>query len=113
MAAAGSYFYRDDFQYDEKGAAKHFKQKEVAVVLQKAAAALSAVEDFRKDTLSAAYAELSGELQVSPGKLIPPTRLAVSGRTMGPDLFTMLEVLGKEKVILRLRNAARYIEEKS
>ena len=33
-------------------------------------------------------------------------RLALTGRTASPGLFEVMEVLGKEKVLERMRNAA-------
>jgi glutamyl-tRNA synthetase len=43
---------------------------------------------------------------IKPNKLIHPARLALSGRTIGPGLFEMMELLGKETVIRRLLYAA-------
>jgi glutamyl-tRNA synthetase len=48
---------------------------------------------------------LAGELGVSTGKLIHPTRLAVSGVGFGPGLFELMEVLGQETCSRRLRKA--------
>ena len=38
----------------------------------------------------------------SGGKLIHPLRLAVTGVSVGPGLFELLEVLGKEIVLRRI-----------
>ena len=40
------------------------------------------------------------------GPWVHPIRVAVSGRMDGPGLFEMLELIGKERTIARLRNAA-------
>ena len=37
------------------------------------------------------------------GKVIHPTRLALSGRTEGPGLFEMILVLGRDRCVERLR----------
>jgi glutamyl-tRNA synthetase len=55
------------------------------------------------------YRRLAEELGVSAGKLIHPTRLAVSGVGFGPGLFEMLEALGRETVLRRLRKAREHI----
>ena len=46
---------------------------------------------------------------LSTGKLIHPTRLAVSGVSFGPGLYEMLELLGRDTVLRRLRAAADWI----
>ena len=43
---------------------------------------------------------------VGMGALVHPIRVAVSGRTEGPGLFEMLALLGRDRVVRRLRAAA-------
>jgi Glutamyl- and glutaminyl-tRNA synthetases len=45
---------------------------------------------------------------VKVGVLIHPTRLAVTGSPHGPSLYHLLEVLGKEKVMQRIKRALGY-----
>ncbi len=52
-------------------------------------------------------AEMRGEPLV---KIAQPIRVALTGRTVSPPIDEVMEVLGKEKVIQRLRSAVRYIE---
>jgi hypothetical protein len=42
---------------------------------------------------------------VKAGVLVHPCRLAVTGKTSGPSLYHLLEVLGKEKVMARIERA--------
>jgi glutamyl/glutaminyl-tRNA synthetase len=42
---------------------------------------------------------------VKAGVLIQPTRLAVTGNPHGPSLYHLLEVLGKEKALIRMEHA--------
>jgi glutamyl-tRNA synthetase len=44
-------------------------------------------------------------LGVKVGAIVHPTRLAVTGSNVGPSLYHLLEVLGKEKVIPRIDRA--------
>ena len=110
IADASEYFYIDDFSYDEKGVRKHFRKENAAEYLKKAAEKLAALETFDLETTEAAYRELSKELGVKAGKIIHPTRLALSGRTMGPGLFDIIVILGKDKTLQRMDRAVQYIE---
>jgi glutamyl-tRNA synthetase len=49
---------------------------------------------------------LAAELGVKAGELIHPCRVAASGKSHGPSLYHMLEALGRERVLARLRRAA-------
>ena len=42
--------------------------------------------------------------------MIHPLRLALTGKTVGPGLFELIEVLGKERVLTRLNGAVRLAE---
>ena len=46
---------------------------------------------------------------LKPGQVFHPVRVAVSGRTEGPTLFGMLELLGKDAVLARLAAARRLL----
>jgi len=49
--------------------------------------------------------DVAASLGVGAGKVIHPTRVALSGRTVGPSLFHMMELLGKADVLYRLNRA--------
>ena len=109
LADACTYFYKDDYTYDPKGVEKHFRKEGSAQLLRRAADLLRHLEPFNVETVETAYRGLSKELDVSTGRLIHPTRLAVSGRTMGPGIFDIIGLLGRERTISRLEKAALWI----
>ncbi|MDN5347372.1 MAG: glutamyl-tRNA synthetase [Clostridia bacterium] len=109
IADAASYFFQEITSYEEKGINKYFTRPDVADLLERCRERLAEVEEFSAQNTEAAYRALSEELGVPTGQLFHPTRLAVSGRTMGPGLFDILEILGKERVLERLKKAANYV----
>jgi glutamyl-tRNA synthetase len=60
---------------------------------------------FTTQSIEEALRILAEQLGVGAGKLIHPTRLALSGKVVGPGLFEMMELLGKDRVVRRLRTA--------
>jgi len=64
--------------------------------------ALSKLTTFDAATLGNTLQSLAAELGVKPGVLVHPTRLACTGKAIGPSLYHLLEVLGKERVLARL-----------
>ena len=46
------------------------------------------------------------ERKLKAAEIIHPARLAVSGKTKGAGLFEIMELLGKDKVIQRMKDAA-------
>ncbi len=108
FVAASGYFFTDNFTYDEKGAAKSFTP-EAAGYLDQLAQSFDSLPEFSEAQTDQALRALAEKLGVKPAALIHPTRLAVSGLTGGPSLFAMLECIGREQVVARLRRAAEFI----
>jgi glutamyl-tRNA synthetase len=68
-------------------------------------AIITAYEDapWTRDELHARFMALAGELGVSASKVQGPIRVAVTGRVVGLPLFELLEYLGREDSLARLR----------
>jgi len=77
-------------------------------VLEKAQAILPSVE-FKHDPLDQALRAAAQDLGVKAGQMFQPIRVAVCGRKNAPPLFETLEVLGKEKTLSRIAQAAEKI----
>jgi glutamyl-tRNA synthetase len=67
--------------------------------------AFAGLETFNVDALTAALKQVAAERKVKIGALVHPTRLACTGSTVGPSLYHLLEVLGKERVLKRFDQA--------
>ena len=107
IAENSRYFFSDPQAYEEPAARKHFKAEAAAALRRPAPPRWPSCEPFNRDALEELYRRLAEELGLSAGKLIHPTRLAVSGVSFGPGLFEMLELLGRETVLRRLQARAR------
>ncbi|MDA8335966.1 MAG: glutamate--tRNA ligase [Peptococcaceae bacterium] len=110
LAGAADYFFRDEFSYEEKGVRKYFQKPGAAELLRQGREALAAAQPFDVAGTEEAYRKLIAELNISGGALIHPTRLALTGRTMGPGLFDIVAALGRERCLARLGRAAQGAE---
>lgn len=63
---------------------------------------LSQLAKFDAATIEVALKGLATELGVKIGLLVHPTRLACTGKTIGPSLYHLMEALGKERVLKRI-----------
>lgn len=110
LAGAADYFFTSDFPYEEKGVKKFFARPETAGLLARGREAIARTEPFDLETVEAAYRELIAEMNISGGALIHPTRLALSGRTVGPGLFDIMTTLGKRRCLERMDRAIRFLQ---
>ena len=98
------YFFTDDYPFDEKAVEKRLKKEGVKDLLLDLADRFEKLEKFDAASGEAMVKELSQGNGMGPW--VHPIRVAVSGRTEGPGLFEMLELIGKNRTVARLRNAA-------
>ena len=106
---ASTYFFQDITEYDAKGVAKQFK-KETIPILQTCYEELQKDNEFSLTSTEKIYNEIAEKLNLGLGKIIQPSRLALTGRTVSPGMFDVIVLLGKEKTLQRLKNAINYIE---
>lgn len=100
------YFFKNVYPVDEAAREKIFKKGKVKERLEEMLNALSKQEDFSEDALESMLKKLCDQNGVGAGDYIMSTRLAVSGQGVGPAFYSLLRVLGKERVLARI---ARFI----
>ena len=113
FADQGKYFFAFDYQYEEKAASKHFSSAEAVGRLGAYVDRLSALDRYEKTEIEQALRSQADEMQIKPAVLIHPVRLATSGTSTGPPLFDMLELLGREEVVKRIKKAIEFIKTNS
>jgi glutamyl-tRNA synthetase len=102
-------FFTDDFDYEQDARDKFWKDERLPAMLAKLADALGALPDWNHDACDAALRQLAAAEGVKAGFLINATRVAIVGRAVAPPLFETMVVLGKDRVIARIRRAVPLI----
>ena len=97
---AGFYF-TDEIAYDAEAAKKSFVP-ENKPRLEKLREAFSNSASFDAAALETSLKAVAGELGVKAGVLVHPVRLACTGKSSGPSLYHLLEVLGHDVVLARI-----------
>ncbi len=100
-----SYFFSDPQSYDEKSSKKNWKDDATSQIMNDYKKRLDTLELWDADVIETSLRKIAEENNLSAGKLIHPTRLALSGIPSGPSLFTLMSILGKDVCIRRLIKA--------
>ncbi len=108
LAETGGYFFEDPAAYDEGAVKKRWKE-DSAELLRTYADRLEAASDFDAEQAEAMLRALAEEQGAGAGRIIHPVRLALSGVPGGPSLFEMMEVLGAEACVRRIRKAVEVL----
>ncbi|PMJ16408.1 glutamate--tRNA ligase [Vibrio splendidus] len=112
LAEQSRYFY-EDFSEFEAGAAKKHLRGVAKGPLELALAKVEALEEFTtaniKDGVITAVCE---ELEIGMGKIGMPLRVAVTGGGQSPSVDAVMDLVGKERVIARIKMALEFIAER-
>lgn len=111
MAEGVKFCFDEKIEYEKKGDEK-FLKKDVVELLSNLADTLSKTSQFDQETLEKTFVSFLEEKEIKLRKLAQPLRVALTGKTASPGIFEIMQVLGKEKVIDRIRKAVAHINAK-
>jgi glutamyl-tRNA synthetase len=98
-------FLEDRPRRDEAAAAKHLAKAELRPALIALTTAFGSVDPFAPAELEKALRSTAEAHGIKAAALIHATRVAVTGRAVSPGLFEVIELLGRERTIDRLKDA--------
>lgn len=104
-----NYFFEDPTEYDENAVRKKWKNDSVNELISKFNNSLQNIDNWTIVNIETTLRLIAEKEDVSAGKIIHPTRLAISGTSSGPSLFELMELLGKETCLRRLKNANKIL----
>jgi glutamyl-tRNA synthetase len=107
LTAYCGFYFTDEVFYNPESVAKYFTAENLSR-LKNVRDDFAALKNFNTTEVEAILKALAGKLGVKVGALVHPTRLAVTGSNVGPSLYHLLEILGKEKVLARIDRALKH-----
>ncbi len=105
LASWTGYFLKDDFPFDPDAVEKVLKKTGAQDRLKELRECLEKTTPWVAMRLEVDLKALAVEKGLKTGEYIHPCRVACSGRSVGPSLYHMLEILGRERVLGRLLKA--------
>ena len=110
--ADGAMFYLESKVVYDKKAAEKFLKLNAYDCLSFLIDQLKQLESFTQENQEEAFKKVMDMTGLKFGKIAQPVRVALTGKTVSPGIFEIIEVLGKERVIKRLEEALLYIDSK-
>ncbi len=111
LAQQSRYFYEDFSEFDAAAAKKHLRgvaKGPLALALEK----IEALNDWSAENLHHVIEEVCTELEVGMGKVGMPLRVAVTGAGQSPSVDATMALIGKERVVNRIKMALEFIAER-
>lgn len=106
----GDYFFHPPKEYDKNGIEKHFSEKQTLNWLEKVNEELAKLQTFTSIQIESTVRKVAEKLEIKAAKIIHPIRIAITGKTVGPSLFHLMEVVGKEEVVKRINKIIKELK---
>jgi glutamyl-tRNA synthetase len=101
----GAYFWEEPTDFDEKPSKKYWNSEETGQLMGEWASRLKDISDFSRDNLEEELRNFADTKDVKAAELIHPTRLAITGTGVSPGIFSVMELIGKDRMIQRIQHA--------
>ena len=104
----GKFFFEAPAYYDEKAVKKAWNE-ETATILNELSTQLE-TWDMKPEIIKQKIHDFAESKSLGMGKVMMPLRLSLVGELKGPDVPDILEILGKEESVARIKNAVHQIK---
>lgn len=96
------FFFRDVTGYEEKAVRKQWAKEGASENLARIRAAIGDAQDWTHEDVKAAFDWAVAETGLALGSFVHPVRLALTGKSVGPGLFELMVLLGRETCLARI-----------
>ena len=97
-----SYFFKTPEDYDEKASKKQWKEG-TSALMNELIIVLASIDDFSSKTIEETIKSWISSKEIGFGKIMQPLRLAIVGEMKGPHLFDIIDMIGKDEAVLRIK----------
>ncbi|MDA8085062.1 MAG: glutamate--tRNA ligase [Nitrospiraceae bacterium] len=104
LASSLRYFFHDPAAYDDKAKAKFLNEKSLPV-LTELRDGLTALDDYTHDSIEKVFTSVVEKNGIKLGAIAQPVRVALTGGTVSPGIFEVMEIIGKETALRRIEKA--------
>ena len=104
LAKALKYYIAEYVEIDEKARAKFLTQGALPY-LKELVEELTAASDWRAAEIEKVFISLTERHNIKLGNVAQPVRVAITGNTVSPGIFEVLEIVGRDKTLKRLKKA--------
>jgi glutamyl-tRNA synthetase len=104
MADLAEFYFRSDFEFDEKAKKKHLTPS-IIESLEMLIAKLESSPELDEKGLEEIFKEIVSLKGIKLGALAQAVRVALTGKAVSPGIYEVMKILGKEEALNRLSRA--------
>ncbi len=105
-----SYFFTDDYEYNDKAVNKVLKKEGVKEILDLLIETFSNISSFSEEEVEKIFRAMAEKFELKLGKVVQPARVALTGTNVSPSLFEVAVLIGKDRCIKRLKRTRELLD---
>ena len=103
-------YFMDDVEYEADAIAKQWKDRDLSLkILVASSEKLSALSEWNIVAMEESLRALALEMEIAPGKIFQPLRVALTGSAVSPGIFEVAYFVGRERALGRIDKAIEYL----
>jgi glutamyl-tRNA synthetase len=106
----GKYFFGRPEEFDAKTVRKKWKEQ-TPDIMNGLISVFEGVEDWTAENLEPVFKSFLADRELGMGAVLPNFRVLVTGLGMGPSMFAIAELLGKEETLNRMKEGIDKIQQ--
>ncbi|MGB4273596.1 MAG: glutamate--tRNA ligase [Bacillota bacterium] len=107
IVSQGDFFFTDEFAVDDEAISKFLTRDYVPETFEALKARLEAASPFNRQAVEEVIRGYAKEVGRKAGEVIHPLRVALTGRSVSPGIFEVMEILGKDACCRRIDSALK------
>jgi nondiscriminating glutamyl-tRNA synthetase len=111
IVSQGDFFFTDEFAVDDEAISKFLTRDYVPETFEALKARLEAASPFNRQAVEEVIRGYAKEVGRKAGEVIHPLRVALTGRSVSPGIFEVMEILGKDACCRRIDSALKKLSE--
>lgn len=104
-----NFYFKAPDNYDEKTIRKKWKENTPSII-EAMIAKFEEIEGFSAENVESAFKEYLSDNELGMGAVLPNFRVLVTGKGMGPSMFQIAAILGKEETLDRLKSGLQRVK---
>ena len=104
------FFFVEPAEYEEKAVRKQWGKEGALERMRMIYDVMREIDPWTAESLKGVYQRLVEESGLGLGRFVHPTRLALTGKSVGPGLFELAGLLGREACLARMQRAIEYVK---
>ena len=109
MASASRYFFKEDVEINPEAGEKFLIPRN-REIFEMVLSGIEKLQDINEENLNELFKSIMEKKGFKMGQVAQPVRVALTGRTVSPGIFEVIDILGKEKTLHRLRDTIENLD---